>query len=213
VLRNLSAFFGWCKAKGLTRSVVTDQIEKARTVEPPKGVLTPAAAEALLREAEKSAPHFIPYFALGLFAGIRPGELARLLPEKISFMFVMLDGAVTKAASARTVRIRPNLRAWLDAYPPRSPIAPFNDRNRFRAIARIVKAAGIAWPPDCMRHSFATYAYDETHDAALVASEMGHAGTAIFFKHYRAMCHPGDGAKFFSIMPKIINPARVNGGV
>jgi hypothetical protein len=51
-----------------------------------------------------------------------------------------------------------------------------------------------------MRHS---YAYDLTRDAPLVASEMGHHGTDIFFRHYRGLVTPGDGAKFFGILPTI----------
>jgi hypothetical protein len=30
---------------------------------------------------------------------------------------------------------------------------------------------------------------------------MGHQGTAVFFKHYRALAEPGDGKRFFAIRP------------
>jgi hypothetical protein len=53
-----------------------------------------------------------------------------------------------------------------------------------------------------MRHSFATYAYEMTKNAAHVAAEMGHQGTDVFFRHYRAMARPGDGTEFFKIEPK-----------
>ena len=52
-----------------------------------------------------------------------------------------------------------------------------------------------------MRHSYASYAYDLTRDAALVASEMGHRGTDIFFRHYRGLVTPGDGARYFNLLP------------
>jgi len=54
-----------------------------------------------------------------------------------------------------------------------------------------------------MRHSYASYAYDLTRDAALIASEMGHHGTDIFFRHYRGLVEPGAGAKFFNILPTL----------
>ena len=53
-----------------------------------------------------------------------------------------------------------------------------------------------------MRHSYATYAYELTKSADEVAASMGHAGTGIFFHHYRALAHPGDGRKFFAIRPR-----------
>lgn len=37
--------------------------------------------------------------------------------------------------------------------------------------------------------------------AVAVASEMGHGGTSVFFKHYRALAKPGDGKKWFAIEP------------
>lgn len=203
-LRQLAAFFHWCQAEDLIKTAPTDRTAKARPPEPPRGVLTPAEARSLMNAAVKLAPALVPYLALGLFAGIRPGELERLPPGKIGREFIMLDGAMTKGANARSIRIRPNLRAWLKAYspPPGRPVAPFNGKNRRSAMKRVIVEAGIVWKHDCMRHSYATYAYELTHDAALVASEMGHQGTGIFFRHYRALCGPGDGKRFFAIAPK-----------
>jgi integrase len=199
-LRNLAAFFHWCQAEGIIREAPTDRVGKAKESKPPKGILTIPEAKGLLSSAVKHGPDMVPFIALALFAGIRPEELVRLTPAKVGPCFVMIDEEVAKTNDTRTVRIRPNLRAWLDAFPPR----PFPSKTaRRRTMDRIIKEAGIKWKHDCMRHSFATYAYEESKDAALVASEMGHVGTAVFFKHYRAMSHPGDGSKFFDIRPKL----------
>jgi len=46
--------------------------------------------------------------------------------------------------------------------------------------------------------------YELTKNAAAVAADMGHHGTDIFFKHYRALAHPGDGEKWFAINPDSI---------
>lgn len=77
--------------------------------------------------------------------------------------YIVLDGSATKTADARTIAIRPNLRA------------------------KLRKKERIPWSPDCMRHTFATMAYELTKDAAAVAADMGHAGTGFciyLIEHY-----------------------------
>jgi integrase len=169
-----------------------------------------------MRRAEALRPALLPYLALALFGGVRPGELARLDPARIGPAWIVIDGAVAKTSDHRTVPVRPNLRAWLDAHPPRRPIPPLSEKHLYAAIRLLCAATRadpdpasriVSWPSDCMRHSYASYAYDLTRDAALVASEMGHRGTDIFFRHYRGLVPPGSGAEFFSIFPLAI-PAR-----
>ena len=210
IIRHLATFFRWAIRAGACGSNPALAVPRARVSEPPRGILTVAQAEALLRRAEKERPGLIPYLALGLFGGIRPAELLRLDPARIGSEWIVIDGAVAKTADHRTVPIRANLRAWLDAHPPPAKrIAPLNERNLYAAIRRLRAApfpdgdgAGeIPWPADCMRHSYASYAYDLTRDAALVSSEMGHRGTDIFFRHYRGLVSPGDGVKYFGIFP------------
>jgi integrase len=176
----------------------------------PRGSLTVPQTAAILRRAEAGRTELIPYLALALFAGIRPGELTRLRPERIGTEWIVIDGKIAKTADHRTIPIRANLRAWLDAYPPSNPIPPLSQKHLYGAIRALCRetltepdtASRIqSWPPDCMRHSYASYAYDLTRDAALVASEMGHRGTDIFFRHYRGLVQPGDGANFFGIAP------------
>lgn len=204
-LRSLAVFFRWCAAQGAIQSIPTETIAKSKEHEPPKGVFTPAEAKRLMQAAEKVAPDMVPYLALGLFAGIRPAELLRLPANKIKGGYILLDGQVTKTADARTITIRENLQDWLEAYPPQdNKICPdtLDQRGLYERLALIRKAADVSWPRDGLRHSFATYAYELTKDAATVAAEMGHQGTGVFFKHYRALAHPGDGKKFFEIRPK-----------
>ena len=199
VLRHLSPMFAWAVRSELIPRNPCALVERARDVAASVGVFSPADAERLLRGATKMVPRLVPYLAIGLFAGVRPAELARLTPDCIGAEYIRLDARITKTSRARTVAIRPNLRAWLDAYPPEFPLLPKS--HGAHMVGALHKALGIAWPPDGMRHSFATYAYEMSHDAAAVAAEMGHTGTAVFFKHYRALAEPGDGARFFGIVP------------
>lgn len=199
-LAYLSAFFSWAlKRKYVARNPCED-VERAKRKKPPLGVLSPENFSELLRRARASDTTVVPYLVVGAFAGLRPVEAMRLKPDRIKAQYIVLDAAITKTADARTVEIRPNLRAWLERFPYSVPSKDLNGVNkRVRKLCRMQPA--IPWPHDCLRHSFATYAYEATKDALLVSSELGHSGTDIFFRHYRALACPGDGAKWFAIAP------------
>ena len=120
-------------------------------------------------------------------------------PDNIGAEYITLDATATKTANARTVELRPNLRAWLDAYPfvkIKNNIVVINARTRL-----LCTEAGIKWKHDCLRHSFASYAHEVEKDPVKIASEMGHQGTKVFFTHYRALVMPGQGLKWFHIKP------------
>ncbi len=201
-LSTLNAFFNWCKRQGYIVHSPTERVPKAREPEPSRAVFSIKDAGMLMKTAIREDPSLVLYLAIGLFAGVRPEELRHLKREKIGHEFIILDGSVTKTSRARTVSIRANLRQWVDSCAGSDLVAPTTDRRLlYKKIEALCTAAGVSWIKDGMRHSFATYAYEQTKDAAFVAAEMGHRGTDIFFRHYRAMAHPGDGEKFFSIRP------------
>jgi integrase len=206
-IRNLAIFFNWCAKKKYLSEPPTATVERSREQEPPKSVFTVKEAQALLWASESINPGMVPYLAIGLFSGMRPEELQKLPPSKIGKKYIACDGKVAKTRDARTIPILPNLRAWLDRYPPAGPrIHPpvSSRRGIYGLLQAICKAAKVEWKPDAMRHSYGSMAYeaDPSHDAARIAADMGHHGTAIFFKHYRALAQPGDGKKYFAIRPK-----------
>lgn len=199
-IRSLSAFFGWAVAQGYAQSNPLEKVKLAKTPEPSRAVLTPAQVAHLLRTALEVDARTVPYFAICAFAGIRPAECVRLRAENIGAHYITLTGSVTKTASARTVAIRPNLRAILDAHPIIGGVTAGLSAERFvKRAGAVVKASGIEWTQDVLRHSFASYAYEATGDAAATAAEMGHRGTDIFFRHYRGLVPPGSGAAWFAV--------------
>lgn len=64
---------------------------------------------------------WIPYFALCLFAGIRPGvpygEISKLKPEAVNLEtgIIHISAEVSKVREPRKITIHPNLAAWLRA--------------------------------------------------------------------------------------------------
>ena len=82
--------------------------------------------------------------------------------------YIVLTADQTKTADARTVPVRQNLAAWLAAYPPAdlASVTP-------SVIYRFRTHCPVNWAPDCCRHSYASYAYELTHNATEVAADLG----------------------------------------
>lgn len=195
ILRSLSPFLEFCVSHGYCRSNVTKSVKKAKVPKAVPKVLGIAEVKRLLKVAI-GHPSTVPFFVLGLFAGLRPEEAKRVRPVNIQNGYLVLDGDLTKTADARTVPVRPNLAAWLEAF-------PIPDAYAERQLKAVRSQFG-EWSQDVARHSFASYLYEMCHDKNAVAAEMGHQGTEMLFSHYRALVPPKSGRLYFSISPTIL---------
>ena len=143
------------------------------------------------------------YFAIGLFAGLRPvRELAGLDwgDVDLSDRRLYVPCGRAKTGRARVVPVSPNLAAWLETVPPErraGPVAPFS-RMAFR---RVLATAGIAWHPDVMRHSRVSYRLAQCGNPALVAAEGGHS-PGVMHRHYVNLRIPtADIAAYWNLVP------------
>lgn len=202
-----SALCRWAWERGHLRLNPMENLRKPpRGAAGPPAILAPCEAVALLRVARRKAPGMVLYFAVGLFAGLRPArELAGLRWEDVDLpgrhLYVPCGRA--KTGRARAVPISDNLAVWLETVPAarrRGLIAPFS-RAAFR---RCVAAAGIAWTPDVMRHTRVSYRLALGISPAVVAAEGGHSSD-VMRRHYANLrIPPADVAAFWSIVPEDI---------
>lgn len=170
------------------------------------GILTVEEATSLLHAAEATEPTLglLGFVTLGLLAGLRRTEILRLDWSAVKWerKMVTVDGTIAKSGSIRNVTLSDNALEWLKLCRARSgKFAPANLNVRFRHLRR---HAGIEhWQGNALRHSFASYLYDFSQDAALTSAQLGHSsGTRLLFAHYRSLVPLGDGKRFFSIMPR-----------
>jgi len=172
--------------------------EKAKVVTGAPGILTGAQTLSLLNACDSDT---LPYVAISLFAGLRAAEM-----EKLDWSEVDLEGghievtaSKAKTARRRLVPISENLAAWIQPFAGHNgPVAPAGLRKRFDAVK---VAAGLSdWPPNAMRHSYASYRLAQCQDAARVSLEMGNSPQMVF-AHYRELVKPKDAARYWSIAP------------
>lgn len=196
----LSAFLNDCLRRDWMRDTPMRGLQKPP---PPQAeevaILSAEEAERFMRAAERVRPESAAYFALALFAGLRP---ERELPRAAIGHVNMDDGMIyvsrgsAKTWQNRSVPIPDNLRAWLGRYPPEDAI-PYTRYWRKKVFAE----AGISPASDILRHTCASFRLALTRDPARVADEMGHS-VAVLRRHYaNRRIPPADVERFWGILP------------
>lgn len=200
-----SAFCRWAWERGLlSRNPMDGLRPPPRPPLPVPRILTPREARRLLRAAAARDPALARYFAVGLFAGLRPArELAGLDWSDVDLpahrLYVPCGRA--KTGRARVVPVSPNLAAWLETVPQERRTGPVVRFSR-TAFRRAIAEAGIVWTPDLMRHSRVSYRLAQCGDPARVAAEGGHS-PGVMLRHYANLrISPADAAEWWIIVPE-----------
>jgi len=223
-LRRLSALFGyaleqkWCQVNpvaGVKKVKASSQI----------GIITPEQFAKLLETANDET---LPYWLIGGFAGLRRSEIERLEWKDVRFDSGLIEvpALKSKTASRRFVKIETALAAWLAPYKNRTGLVCPPDLRYQLELDRLttglwkptangikqLKLKGIeidpnnfkhlkAWPPNALRHSFASHHLAQFTDAARLALELGHTNQELLFRHYRELVTPDQAEKYWSIRP------------
>lgn len=171
------------------------------------GSLSAVQARDLMEHFEGfEGGRWVPYFALCLFAGIRPGvpdgEISKIRPDAVDLIAktVFVSAEVSKIREPRRVTIQPNLAAWLRAYPlERFPIvvADFQKRR-----AKFANRLGLTH--DVLRHTFISMFVAKYRSMGEAALQAGNS-EAIIRKHYLDLKTASEAEEFFKIMPKRVH--------
>lgn len=177
---------GWCASNPMAGVVLPRHKEK------PIHSLMIEEVLALLKTAEMPE-HVLcaPAVGIMLWAGIRPHEVEQLKVSNIHYedRVITVPAKHAKTGGARQVTLQPVLIHWLRktlAYAhPEAMIVPGSWSRRWSMLR---KDAGFkAWPPDVLRHTFASYHLKYFKDMQALQLEMGHASPALLRTRYLAM--------------------------
>jgi len=197
----LSALFEFGVRRGWLLQNPCRRLERITIDLKPPRILTPSEASRLMEFATISEPDALAWFALCLFAGIRPGEADRLTWSDISDGIVTVDAAASKVRRRRIVHMMPAAVAWIALARTVGSRLPLPHATRRRAVRRIRDAIGFdAWPQDILRHSCASYWLASVQDAGKVAHELGNSA-GILLRHYRELVTREDATRFWQILP------------
>ena len=193
--------FSFCVSRGYAASNPVTQAAKVKVPPAPIGILSVSEAHHLLLACRQD---ILPAVAVGLFAGLRREEIARLDWKEINLDrgYIEVKAAKSKTARRRLVEIPASLRSWLAPHRQLAgPVRPTHTPYR-RGFAEAVKEAGIkSWPSNALRHSFASYHLAFHQNAAATALQLGHTDSKLLFAHYRELVHPEDARAFWQLTP------------
>jgi integrase len=205
----LSTFFKFALQKDW---IITNPVEKTphHRINHRRGSATTITAEQaanLMAYVESyEGGEMVPYFAICLFAGIRPcvrfGEITKLQPEsvKLETGTIHIEPGVSKVRMKRLVTIQPNLAAWLRAYPLKKfPLIPPNAMNMHKKIC-----AKFELTHDVLRHTFISMFVAKFRSMGEAALQAGNS-ESIIRKHYLDLKSAAEAEQFFGILPKRAN--------
>jgi len=163
--------------------------------------------------------NLVPFLAIGLFAGIRSAELARLKWENIDWVGgnIRLDREITKTNQSRLAPLMPNLAEWLAPYKDLKGNILASTKSRYPTTLISPWLASqenprlpSKWIDNGMRHSFASYHLAYTQNAAQTALACGHS-PGMLLGTYKTITINGESLnqevakKYFEIRPKAVD--------
>ncbi len=173
--------------------------------------LTIAACKALMAGIEERYPEWALYFALSLFAGIRPdpkdGELAELsrisardgVERYFQNSVIKIPAEASKVGFPRDFHVPANLAAWLQKYPPTpESICPRSARYSYYKYIRPEFRLGH----DILRHTAISAHVAKIGKMALTAVEFG-TSESVIRNHYLDLMTAEEAEEFYRIVPAI----------
>lgn len=203
----LSAMWTFAVRRGYAAGNVIQLVDKTSVV---RDHVPTFSVEQLTSLFAVAPPDYVPVLAIGAFAGLRPEEINKLRWEDLDFQerTIRVNASAAKTRKKRFAEISDNLLTWLQPYAGRTgSVAPRNLQKLRRAT---MKAANIGkWPPDVLRHSFASAHYAFHRDPARTAVIMGHRDQNMLLTHYRDLMRPSEAAKYWQIAPETASDAKI----
>ncbi len=130
----------------------------------------------------------LPALGLMLFAGVRPGEVARLRWEDVHCEEGVLAIAArhSKTGGARRVELCPPLRRLLRRQRREGGLCPPQWQKRWRRLRQVAGLAGRQrrWVPDVLRHTFASYHALTHRNLPALQLQLGHRDSRLLLTRY-----------------------------
>ena len=216
---DLSALFAWCVAR--PRQWIKEnpvelvlRYKKKQTVTTPERLSVETCRE-LMAFLEKEHPEWVCYFAVALFAGVRPdmthGEMSKFavkVGEHGASRYYRggkfhLSADMTKDGRVRRTTVQPNLATWIEHYPLTADALNPSNYYRYGQIRARFKI-----PHDGLRHTCYSAFVAKCGSIADATLEFGNS-EGVAKDHYIDMMTKEEAADFYSILPTKAQPKPV----
>lgn len=198
--RDVRTLFSFCCKRGYCAG---NPVLATTLAKEPNTEVEVISVEDAQRLLEKSSREMLPYWAIGLFAGLRPSEIRNLQWSDVDFDDSLVTVRSGKTGRKRFVHMQPNLIAWLNPYRFQKRegkvVRPVNFRKQ-SAEDKIAAGLMDRWPVNGMRHSFGSYWLAQFNDINALAVQMGNSPEVIE-SHYRKAVRPKEARRYWAILP------------
>ena len=201
ILSYLSQFFNWAiKKQHITISNPAKHIEITVTTGTPQFFTVEQCEEIL---SKVSGNVVMPYFAICLFAGVRPDEAKRMTWGNINLKSneISLPASITKTKRPRLFEMEPNLVEWLKKANKEEPLIAVNLR---KLSAKALLGLSFDWIQDGMRHSFATFYHAKPNSSLDDLRKIMGNSPSVIEKFYKGTITKSEVEKFWNITPDSI---------
>ena len=211
---DLSAIFEWFAAKprqwiAENPAAHVESFKRRSMPAPARERLEVSQCRELMAYLEENKPHWCTFFAVTLFAGVRPDmrngemhELARCV-ERDGIARYYHDGIIlelteeiAKTNGARETTVHENLAHWLERYPPTPKSLCPGDYKEYIAIRERFRI-----PHDGLRHTAISAHVAKYGNLALSSQEFGNS-EGVIRRNYNRRMSPSDAESFYRILPK-----------
>lgn len=172
VAATLRGFFNWLADH---EELETDPSVRIPAIRVPRGIPSPVPRELVSRALSRTEdPELQRMIALGVFAGLRRGEITTLHTANLWGTRLKIKG---KGGKERIIPIHDQLAPYLAEIPSGYffPGRYTGHRHNDFIGKRIRTALGSPWHTHSLRHRFATDVYQATRDIRAVQQLLGHA--------------------------------------
>jgi hypothetical protein len=130
---------------------------------------------------------------------------------------VTISKRIAKKRRIRNIPLERNAMAWLTMFGVKQsgPVSPPSITNRLPKLIRHAREIAAKqkpaikwfdkWPANGLRHSFASYFYAKSGNAAETCARLGQKSDDVLFQHYRSLVAKSEGKRYFEIMPPAAN--------
>ncbi len=229
-LATLADFFNWARdeARALPLEIPTSVDHVSRIFR--RGRPTPHNVEIYSPDSvrgilEHIDSRWLAVAVIWLFTGIRFSEIRRLCWRDVDLAdgAINCDRSITKTMADRYVYLAPCAIAWLETIGetmhPDSPLVAFKstgvryasettERNAFhQAFKSALKAAGVDFIKNGLRHAYASHMYILTRNSDFVAEQMGNTH-GVLWTYYIRRVKIAEAVHYFSIFPDADDPRK-----
>lgn len=184
----INGLFSWAVNEGYLGVNPVASIRRPKTSPARARVLTLDQVSRLIKAATEFKDGLrLPFFALAIYAGIRPDrELHQLSRSNINLesRVITVDAEMSKTRRRhRFVQIQPVLARILAGRDIEAALANRNFRRDYDAV-RILAGLMDTWQGDIMRHSFGSYHLAHFKSASETARQMGNSEDIVYQNYY-----------------------------